>query len=159
MSLRPPEDADILIDYDDQGDEDRDLDGDFGRSRRRGYGENRHSVLWTDPRIIVPLMLLLSAVFLIAMALRARGGNTEADLNTSNLAQRVEDAQLRAGFDGLDITEADGVVYCERLDRTETTNGNVDLPCFGVFEMKEGKIHVWRDYFDMGTFVDAMRPA
>ncbi len=59
-------------------------------------------------------------------------------------------------WDILNIAEQDGVVYCERLDRTKTTNGNVDLPCFGVFEMKDGKIHMWRDYFDMGTFVNAM---
>ncbi len=59
-------------------------------------------------------------------------------------------------WDILNITEDNGIVYCERLDRTRTTNGDVDLPCFGVFEMKDGKIHVWRDYFDMGTFVNAM---
>ena len=59
-------------------------------------------------------------------------------------------------WDILNIAESDGVVYCERLDRTKSTNGDVDLPCFGVFEMREGKIHVWRDYFDMNTFVKAM---
>ncbi len=35
-------------------------------------------------------------------------------------------------------------------------NGDVDLPCLGVFEMKDGKIKEWRDYFDMGTFIKAM---
>ena len=59
-------------------------------------------------------------------------------------------------WDIINIAEDGDVVYCERLDRTKTSNGNVDLPCFGVFEMKDGKIHVWRDYFDMGTFVKAM---
>jgi limonene-1,2-epoxide hydrolase len=56
----------------------------------------------------------------------------------------------------LNITESDGIVYCERIDKTKTSSGDVDLPCFGVFEMSEGKIHVWRDYFDMGTFMNAM---
>lgn len=52
---------------------------------------------------------------------------------------------------------ADGdTVFCERLDRTKSTNGDVDLPCLGVFEMRDGRIHVWRDYFDMNTFVKAM---
>ena len=32
----------------------------------------------------------------------------------------------------------------------------VDLPCCGVFEMQDGKIKVWRDYFDMGTYVQAL---
>jgi len=33
----------------------------------------------------------------------------------------------------------------------------VNLPCCGVFEMQDGKIKVWRDYFDMGTYVSALR--
>ena len=56
----------------------------------------------------------------------------------------------------LNIVESGDVVICERLDRTKTTAGNVDLPCVGVFEMKDGKIKEWRDYFDMNTFVSAM---
>lgn len=57
----------------------------------------------------------------------------------------------------LNITEADGVVFCERIDRTKTTQGDVDLPCFGVFEMENSKIKVWRDYFDLATFTQAMQ--
>jgi limonene-1,2-epoxide hydrolase len=52
---------------------------------------------------------------------------------------------------------ADGnLVMVERLDRTVVADKKVDLPCFGVFEMQEGKIKVWRDYFDMNTFVSAI---
>lgn len=56
----------------------------------------------------------------------------------------------------LNILEEGDVVYCERLDKTKTTQGDVDLPCFGVFEMEGGKIRVWRDYFDLNTFTQAM---
>ncbi len=56
----------------------------------------------------------------------------------------------------LNIAEAGDVVFCERLDKTKTTQGNVDLPCNGVFEMRDNKISVWRDYFDMNTFTSAM---
>ncbi|MBV1913951.1 MAG: nuclear transport factor 2 family protein [Pseudomonadales bacterium] len=59
-------------------------------------------------------------------------------------------------WDILNISEAGNVVFCERLDRTKTTAGDVDLPCVGVFEMQDGKIKEWRDYFDMSTFVNAM---
>lgn len=53
---------------------------------------------------------------------------------------------------------ADGdVVIAERVDRTKTTQGNVDLPCVGVFEMQDGKIRVWRDYFDLNTYMSAMQ--
>jgi limonene-1,2-epoxide hydrolase len=48
-------------------------------------------------------------------------------------------------------------VYAERVDRTKTRQGDVDLPCLGVFEMENGKIRQWRDYFDLGTFMKAMQ--
>ena len=51
---------------------------------------------------------------------------------------------------------AGDIVIAERLDRTEAGDKSVDLPCTGVFEMKDGKIKVWRDYFDMATFTAAM---
>ncbi len=61
-------------------------------------------------------------------------------------------------WDILNIAEAGDVVYCERLDRTKTKNGDVDLPCFGAFEFRDGLISQWRDYFDLGTFMQAMQP-
>lgn len=52
---------------------------------------------------------------------------------------------------------ADGdTVVCERIDRIRTEAGDVDLPCVGVFELRSGQIAVWRDYFDLGTFMKAM---
>jgi limonene-1,2-epoxide hydrolase len=73
--------------------------------------------------------------------------------------------QMIAGFtadwtettwDILNIVGAGDVVIAERLDRTRAGDKGVDLPCTGVFEMQDGKIKVWRDYFDMGTFVKGM---
>jgi limonene-1,2-epoxide hydrolase len=60
-------------------------------------------------------------------------------------------------WDVLNIIAAGDVVIAERLDRTKTSNGDVDLPCCGVFEMVDGKIKNWRDYFDLGTFMNAMQ--
>jgi len=54
------------------------------------------------------------------------------------------------------IADGDRVV-CERTDRTKTTQGDVDLPCVGVFEMRDGRIAVWRDYFDLATYMNAMK--
>ncbi|MAZ88487.1 MAG: limonene-1,2-epoxide hydrolase [Cellvibrionaceae bacterium] len=56
----------------------------------------------------------------------------------------------------VNLAEQDEVVYCERLDRTQTQSGNVELPCIGVFYLKDGKISLWRDYFDMSTYVKAI---
>ena len=51
---------------------------------------------------------------------------------------------------------AGDVVFAERVDRTKAGDKAVDLPCAGVFEMRDGKIAVWRDYFDMATYANAM---
>lgn len=55
-------------------------------------------------------------------------------------------------WDTLNILGEGDVVFAERLDRTRAGDVKVDLPCCGVFEMENGKIKVWRDYFDMATF-------
>jgi limonene-1,2-epoxide hydrolase len=55
------------------------------------------------------------------------------------------------------LIAAGDVVIAERLDKTKTTKGNVDLPCVGVFELRDGKIKEWRDYFDLSTYRNAMK--
>lgn len=51
---------------------------------------------------------------------------------------------------------AGDLVMVERVDRTQAGAKRVDLPCTGVFEMRGGKIAVWRDYFDLGTYLKGM---
>lgn len=60
-------------------------------------------------------------------------------------------------WDVLNLVSRGDVVIAERLDRTVVGGKPVNLPCCGVFEMQDGKIKVWRDYFDMGTYVSALR--
>ncbi len=70
-----------------------------------------------------------------------------------------------AGFTGpwtetdweiLNLVHEGDLVMVERIDRTRAGDKGVDLPCFGVFEMAEGKIKVWRDYFDMATYAGGL---
>lgn len=44
-------------------------------------------------------------------------------------------------------------VILERLDRHLLPDGWVELPVTGIFEVKEGKIALWRDYFDAPTLM------
>jgi len=60
-------------------------------------------------------------------------------------------------WDIVQILGSGDLVFVERVDRTTTTAGHVDLPCVGVFEMDGGRIRVWRDYFDLATFMTAMQ--
>ena len=59
-------------------------------------------------------------------------------------------------WDILSIASKGELVIVERLDRTQAGDKAVDLPCVGVFEMQDGKIKVWRDYFDSNTYFKAM---
>lgn len=43
------------------------------------------------------------------------------------------------------------VVFLERLDRHRLDDGWRELPVNSVFEVHDGKITVWRDYFDLAT--------
>jgi limonene-1,2-epoxide hydrolase len=49
-------------------------------------------------------------------------------------------------------------VMNERTDRFEMNGRWVDLPVAGVFEVRDDKIVLWRDYFDLPTIVNAMTP-
>jgi limonene-1,2-epoxide hydrolase len=51
-----------------------------------------------------------------------------------------------------------GTVLNEREDRFEMHGRWVTLPVAGVFEIKDGMIVLWRDYFDRATLMEAMSP-
>ncbi len=59
-------------------------------------------------------------------------------------------------WDILNLVSDGDVVIAERLDRTKAGDKGVDLPCTGVFELEGGKIKVWRDYFDLTTYLKGM---
>jgi len=48
------------------------------------------------------------------------------------------------------------VVLTERVDVFVMPNGKVELPVMGAFEVRDGKIAAWRDYFDLKQFMDQM---
>jgi limonene-1,2-epoxide hydrolase len=45
-----------------------------------------------------------------------------------------------------------GVVMTERTDRFKMAGKWVELPVMGAFELRDGRITAWRDYFDMAQF-------
>jgi limonene-1,2-epoxide hydrolase len=67
-----------------------------------------------------------------------------------------------AGFSGMS-TEIDwvlhhiaespeGIVLTERTDRFLIGEKWIEIPVMGTFELRDGKISGWRDYFDMNQF-------
>jgi limonene-1,2-epoxide hydrolase len=70
-------------------------------------------------------------------------------------------AGFTAGFDGIDFQVhrqvSDGsVVMNERTDVMHRKDGGeIPLPVTGVFEVVDGRIAAWRDYFDLATVTSA----
>lgn len=66
-----------------------------------------------------------------------------------------------AAFDGIDfkvhrqVSRGD-VVMNERTDvMRRKDGGEIALPVMGVFEVRDGRIAAWRDYFDLATVTNA----
>ena len=58
----------------------------------------------------------------------------------------------------LHLAVRDNVVLTERVD-TFTIGGRVaPLPVMGTFEVRDGKISAWRDYFDMAQVTKMLSP-
>ena len=55
-------------------------------------------------------------------------------------------------FEMLHVACAGPVVFTERIDRFVIGGKEIALPVAGVFEIRDGKIAAWRDYFDFATW-------
>ena len=71
---------------------------------------------------------------------------------------------IRPGAPGIESIEfrviniaANGpVVMTERVDVFKLPNQSFDLQVMGTFEVRDGKINAWRDYFDLNQFTSRM---
>ena len=55
-------------------------------------------------------------------------------------------------FEMRNVASRGTVVFAERVDHFTIAGRTVSLPVAGVFEIREGKIAAWRDYFDLATW-------
>jgi limonene-1,2-epoxide hydrolase len=54
---------------------------------------------------------------------------------------------------------ADGdIVMTERVDNFVVGQTHVSVPCMGIFELRDGKIAAWRDYWDLKQFEAQLAP-
>jgi limonene-1,2-epoxide hydrolase len=76
--------------------------------------------------------------------------------NVKNMIAGFIGSWTATEWDIISLISAGDLVIAERLDRTKAGDKAVDLPCVGVFEMQDGKIKIWRDYFDLSTYISGM---
>ncbi len=50
------------------------------------------------------------------------------------------------------IVAEGGVVLTERIDNFLVGETRVSVPCMGIFELRDGQIAAWRDYWDLQQF-------
>ena len=70
-------------------------------------------------------------------------------------------AGFTAGVDSiefrvLNIAASGNVVLTERVDVFNMPSTSIELPVMGTFEVVDGKIAAWRDYFDLNQFMSQM---
>ncbi len=59
-------------------------------------------------------------------------------------------------FEVLAIAAAGNAVLTERVDRFISEAKTIALPVMGTFEIVDGKIAAWRDYFDLNQFMSQL---
>ena len=65
----------------------------------------------------------------------------------------VIDKTLSIEWTVLAIAEdAKGRILNERLDRLKFSQGWLEIPIMGLLEFSEGRISLWRDYFDLQDY-------
>ena len=62
-------------------------------------------------------------------------------------------------WDLINIAVANETVLTERVDAFVINGRSVVLPLMGVFEVHNGKITVWRDYFDLADYRTQLQAA
>ena len=61
-------------------------------------------------------------------------------------------------IENLHVAVSDNVVLTERVDTFHVGNVVAPLPVMGTFEIRDGKISAWRDYFDLGQITAMLTP-
>jgi limonene-1,2-epoxide hydrolase len=55
------------------------------------------------------------------------------------------------------IAAAGDVVLTERVDAFFFPDKTIELPVMGTFEVRDGKIAAWRDYFDLNQYMSQLQ--
>jgi limonene-1,2-epoxide hydrolase len=62
----------------------------------------------------------------------------------------------RMEFKIVNIVAEGDVVLTERVDVFVMPNVTIELPVMGAFEVRDGKIAKWRDYFDLNQYMSQL---
>lgn len=87
-----------------------------------------------------------------SMMLEPVKGRASIDARIKHMGAGISQIHLDVKHIGV----IDGVVYVERVDRF-TYNGHTGaVPVMGAIEVKDGRVQVWREYYDRNELLKAM---
>jgi len=75
-----------------------------------------------------------------------------------NLIAGYVNAAAKVDWEILASAQVGSTVLTERMDRFIFGDKPVALPVMGAFDIRDGKIAAWRDYFDQATWTRQMSP-
>ena len=83
-------------------------------------------------------------------------GRTAVEEFITDFAAMVDGIDFQVHRQVSDGSDSSGVVMNERTDvMRRKDGGEIPLPVMGIFEIVDGKIARWSDYFDMATVTKA----
>jgi limonene-1,2-epoxide hydrolase len=87
--------------------------------------------------------------------------NIPVDPVTGKDAIRATIAGFTGGVDAVEfrvenIAATEAAVLTERVDVFSVPGKTISLPVMGTFEVRDGKIAAWRDYFDLNQFMSQL---
>jgi limonene-1,2-epoxide hydrolase len=97
------------------------------------------------------LELMASDVHVHNMPIDPTDGHEAFRANTEAFMASVQPEQMRIEVLSI-VATGGGYVVTERSDDFLIGGRWVRLPVAGIFEIRDGKIQSWREYFDMATF-------
>ena len=74
-----------------------------------------------------------------------------------SLIESYVNAAAKVDWEILESAQTGSSVLTERIDRFVFGDKKVALPVMGAFELRDGKIAAWRDYFDQATWTRQMK--
>ncbi len=88
--------------------------------------------------------------------------NIPVDPVTGRDAIKATIAMFTTGVESVEfrvhhIAAVDKVVMTERTDVFVLPDKNIELPVMGTFEVRDGKIAAWRDYFDLNQYMTQLQ--
>jgi len=117
----------------------------------------RFCAAWSDDRAAADLAAFFTddAVYR-NIPLAAVTGREEIANNIASFIRPGPPGITGIEFRVINIAANGPVVMTERVDVFKLPHKSFELPVMGTFEVNDGKINAWRDYFDLNQFNSQM---